>query len=120
MVFQVAYCDFLFMYPTVCTLMNLCPFRRPGGRSIHHSQKMFSVLPIILPGREIALTVLFVPSGLLEADLERKKVMPKKRFSAEQIVTLLRQIEVALGPEPTSLSNRPRRTDQMSSGVSAA
>jgi len=32
---------------------------------------------------------------MLEIGLEGKLVMPKKRFSAEQIVTLLRQIEVA-------------------------
>src|SRR5665213_2140005 len=37
----------------------------------------------------------FGPSGLLETVLERKDTMPKKRFSPEQIVTLLRQIEVA-------------------------
>jgi putative transposase len=44
----------------------------------------------------IGLSGFFVPSGLLETDLERSFVMPKKRFSAEQIVTLLRQIEVAM------------------------
>ena len=32
---------------------------------------------------------------MLETVLERGLVMPKKRFSAEQVVTLLRQIEVA-------------------------
>jgi transposase-like protein len=32
----------------------------------------------------------------METDLERKLVMPKKRFSAEQIVILLRQIEVLI------------------------
>jgi putative transposase len=32
---------------------------------------------------------------MLETVLERSLVMPKKRFSAEQIVVLLRQIEVA-------------------------
>jgi hypothetical protein len=39
----------------------------------------------------------FVPDGLRETVLERSLVMAKKRFSAEQIVTLLRQIEVAMG-----------------------
>jgi putative transposase len=34
---------------------------------------------------------------MLEAVLEGSFVMPKKRFSAEQIVTLLRQIEVTMG-----------------------
>lgn len=34
---------------------------------------------------------------MLETALEKEFVMPKKRFSAEQIVTLLRQIEVAMG-----------------------
>jgi hypothetical protein len=34
---------------------------------------------------------------MLETDLERSFVMPKKRFSPEQIVTLLRQIEVTMG-----------------------
>jgi putative transposase len=34
---------------------------------------------------------------MLEPVLERNFVMPKKRFSAEQIVTLLRQIEVTMG-----------------------
>jgi transposase-like protein len=34
---------------------------------------------------------------MLETDLERSIGMPKKRFSAEQIVVLLRQIEVAMG-----------------------
>jgi putative transposase len=33
---------------------------------------------------------------MLETVLERSFVMPKKRFSAEQIVTLLRQIEVSM------------------------
>jgi hypothetical protein len=36
-----------------------------------------------------------VPSDLSEFGLERTFVIPKKRFSAEQMVTLLRQIEVA-------------------------
>jgi len=34
---------------------------------------------------------------MLETVLERSLVMPKKRFSPEQIVTLLRQIEVTMG-----------------------
>jgi len=34
---------------------------------------------------------------MIEIGLERSFVMPKKRFSAEQIVVLLRQIEVAMG-----------------------
>src|SRR5271168_1230681 len=34
---------------------------------------------------------------MLEAVLERSLVMPKKRFSPEQVVTLLRQIEVTMG-----------------------
>jgi len=38
----------------------------------------------------------FVPSGLRETGLERNLVMPKKRFSAEHIVILLRQIEVLI------------------------
>ena len=43
------------------------------------------------------LTGLFGPRVLIETVLERSLFMPKKRFSAEQIVTLLRQIEVAMG-----------------------
>jgi hypothetical protein len=38
---------------------------------------------------------LFVPSGLIETGLERSLDMPKKRPAPEQIVLLLRQIEVA-------------------------
>src|SRR5580704_5073464 len=34
---------------------------------------------------------------MLETALERSFVMPKKRFSPEQIVTVLRQIEVTMG-----------------------
>jgi hypothetical protein len=37
---------------------------------------------------------LFVPSELKEIGLERSLDMPKKRPTPEQIVTLLRQIEV--------------------------
>jgi len=40
--------------------------------------------------------------------LERSLVMPKKRFSAEQIVTLLRQIEVSMSqgkPTPVVCRN---------------
>ena len=34
--------------------------------------------------------------ALWENELGKEPVMPKKRFSAEQIVTLLRQIEVSM------------------------
>jgi hypothetical protein len=37
-----------------------------------------------------------MPSGLRETDLKGNLVMPTKRFSAEQIVILLRQIEVLI------------------------
>src|ERR1700691_2337070 len=44
---------------------------------------------------------------MLETDLERSIVMPKKRFSAEQIVVLLRQIEVAIGAgKSTQIASR--------------
>jgi putative transposase len=48
-------------------------------------------------GRRRPLTCLapFVPSELIEIGLERSLDMPKKRPTPEQIVTLLRQIEVA-------------------------
>jgi putative transposase len=39
---------------------------------------------------------------MLETDLERSFVMPKKRFNPEQIVTLLRQIEVTMGQGKTA------------------
>jgi hypothetical protein len=42
------------------------------------------------------LTRLFWTKRCEKMSLERSLVMPKKRFSAEQIVTLLRQIEVSM------------------------
>jgi len=36
---------------------------------------------------------------MLETVLERSNVMPMKRFGAEQIVTLLRRIEVTMDQE---------------------
>ena len=43
----------------------------------------------------VTCMALFVPSELIEIGLERSLDMPKKRPTPEQIVTLLRQIEVA-------------------------
>ncbi len=45
------------------------------------------------------LTGSFGSSGLLGTVLVKSSVMPKKRFSAEQIVTLLRQISATTGPD---------------------
>ena len=42
------------------------------------------------------LTGFFVPIGLIEAYLEVTLVMQNKRFSAEQILILLRQIQVLI------------------------
>ena len=59
------------------------------------------------------LTGFFVPSGLIKTDLERNLVMAKKRFSAEQIVILLRQIEVLI-----SQGKSPRwRAGELGSGL---
>ena len=45
--------------------------------------------------KRLTCMALFVPSELIEIGLERSLDMPKKRPTPEQIVTLLRQIEVA-------------------------
>jgi len=42
------------------------------------------------------LTGLFWTPSIVRKWLGKELVMPKKRFSAEQIVTLLRQIEVSM------------------------
>lgn len=49
----------------------------------------------VLQGLVLTCPVLFVPSELIEIGLERSLDMAKKRPTPEQIVTLLRQIEVA-------------------------
>ena len=48
-----------------------------------------------IDGGTVTCPALFVPSELIEIGLERSLDMPKKRPTPEQIVTLLRQIEVA-------------------------
>jgi len=45
---------------------------------------------------ELTDRLFFVTDGMLEIVLERSIVMPMKRFGAEQIVTLLRRIEVTM------------------------
>jgi hypothetical protein len=44
----------------------------------------------------IDLAGLFVPGGLRETVFERNLVVPQKRFGADQIVILLRRIEVLI------------------------
>jgi len=47
--------------------------------------------------------------------------MPKKRFGAEQIVTLLRQIEVSMAQgKPTPVACRDAGISQQSSGTSCS
>jgi putative transposase len=44
----------------------------------------------------------FVPSGMRENPLGGKRVMPNKRYKPEQIVTMLRQIEVGIANGKTT------------------
>jgi transposase-like protein len=61
------------------------------------------------------LTWLFQTERCERMSLERSLVMPKKRFSAEQIVTLLRQIEVSMAQgKPTPIACRDAGISQQS------